>query len=47
MVIRMPVEEIASQRRVAPGVKVMNLRQGDTVASLARINNKGGKKKRK
>lgn len=47
MVIRMPVKEIASQGRVARGVKVMDLREGDTVASLARINNKGGKKKRK
>jgi DNA gyrase subunit A len=35
--IRMPVREIASQGRDATGVKVMNLDQGQTVASVALV----------
>jgi DNA gyrase subunit A len=44
MVIRTSVKNISSMGRATKGVVIMNLREGDTVASLARINNKGGKK---
>ena len=44
MVIRTSVKNISSMGRATKGVVVMNPRKGDTVASLARINNKGGKK---
>lgn len=47
MVIRTSVKNISSMGRATKGVVIMNLREGDTVASLARINNKGGKKKGK
>jgi DNA gyrase subunit A len=35
--IRMPVRDIASQGRDATGVKVMNLDDGQTVASVAPV----------
>ncbi len=47
MVLRTTVKDVSSMGRATKGVVVMNLRKGDTVASLARINNKGRKKKRK
>ena len=47
MVIRTSVKNISSMGRATKGVVIMNLREGDTVASLARTNNKGGKKKGK
>jgi len=47
MVLRTTVENISSMGRATKGVVIMKLRKGDTVASLARVNNKGGKKKRK
>jgi DNA gyrase subunit A len=37
LVIRMFVEDIPQLRRPAQGVAVMNMRDGDSVASLARI----------
>lgn len=46
MVLRTTVENISSMGRATKGVAIMNLRKGDTVASLARIN-KGRKKRRK
>ncbi len=47
MVLRTTVDNISSMGRATRGVRMMKLREGDTVASLARINNKGGKRKRK
>jgi DNA gyrase subunit A len=35
--IRMPVREISSQGRDATGVRVMNLGEGETVASVAPV----------
>jgi len=46
MVLRTTVENISSMGRATKGVVIMTLREGDTVASLARIN-KGRKKRRK
>jgi DNA gyrase subunit A len=46
MVLRTTVENISSMGRATKGVAIMNLRKGDTVASLARIN-KGRRKRRK
>jgi len=46
MVLRTTVENISSMGRATKGVVIMNLRKGDTVASLARIN-KGRKKRKK
>ncbi len=46
MVLRTAVKDVSSMGRATKGVAIMNLREGDTVASLARINNKGGKKRK-
>jgi len=43
MVLRITVKDISSMGRATRGVVVMKLSKGDTVASLARINNKRGK----
>jgi len=47
MVLRTTVENISGMGRATKGVVIMKLREGDTVASLARINKKGRKRKRK
>jgi DNA gyrase subunit A len=43
MVLRTLVKNISRQGRVTRGVRVMKLKKGDSVASLARINGKGEK----
>jgi len=45
MVLRTQVKNISRQGRATRGVRVMRLRKGDSVASLARINGKGGLRK--
>jgi DNA gyrase subunit A len=40
MVLRTPVENISQMGRPTRGVKVMNLKEGDSVASIAVINRK-------
>ncbi len=46
MVLRTAVKDVSSMGRATKGVAIMNLREGDTVASLARINNRGGRKRK-